>query len=376
MRVLCVLIVIFQQLITAHEYNALRFGKDDKSYILIEQDFSPLTSALSLCSWVKQMKAGNGPNYWLSYGVNTNPSELGFDDNAFNYLFSDATSHTKPTRTIGKWHNMCLTWSLSTRTKRVYYDGEQIGRETTPSGRKLKVPGSLLLGHLHDKYGVENIKSGYYFGGELYDANIFSTELSAAEVKEMFTQGRCAKYSQTFGENIFLSWRDILLKDRPGSVTEVELDECDTDEEKESDDRADENSQTWDFLRGKNFYNKIISKELLSDMTARLELLAGFNNHSIDDALIGHLQKDHSIGNPGNGKEEESEEEETGEAADSLSLLDTENWEFLRHKMFNNKVVTEELLSEITARLDLLVEFTGHRCDDALIEHLENYHSD
>ena len=124
---------------------------------------------------------------------------------------------------------MCFTWSFTTRTRNVYYDGQQIGTDGTRGRRKLNVPGTLLLGQLLEYDGVENIENGYYFGGELFDTNIFSTQLSAGQVKKMFTQGRCGNYSQTFAEDIFLSWRDILRKERTGNVTEVQLEECDTD---------------------------------------------------------------------------------------------------------------------------------------------------
>ena len=46
----------------------------------------------------------------------------------------------------------------------------------------------------------------------------------------------------------------------------------------------------WDFLRNKEFYNLLISEEMIS----RFELLEEFFGHRIDDALIEHLVKHHS----------------------------------------------------------------------------------
>ena len=190
----------------------------------------------------------------------------------------------------------------------------------------------------------------------------------------MFTQGRCGNYSQTFGEDIFLSWTDILQKGRTGNVTEVQLEECDTDhthseeEEEEREDRSGKNSETWDFLKETTLYNKIISEELLNDMKTRLNLISEFRYHTIDDPLISHLEKHHSDRKPGN--------DETDETADSQNLPDKDNWDFLRHKTYYESLITDVLISEMKRRLKLLKEFITHRCDDPLIAHLNKHHSD
>ena len=234
-------------------------------------------------------------------------------------------------------------------------------------------PATLLLGQLLRSYGVQNIRSSAYFGGELFDTNIYTVQLTADQVKEMFDQGRCGNYSQTFGEDTFLSWSEILDEDRTGSVTEVTLEECDTEhvhpeetEEEEEEEEGEEEEKeeeegTWDFLRDERFFNKIISSMLVNNITSQLELLAEFKNHSIDDALISHLKRHHPNQPIGNGREGEEEE--------------TEDWDFLTDKHFYEIVITEELISAFTDQLDLLAEFIGHRCDDYLIKHLNKHHS-
>ena len=378
MKVLFLLILVLYQglMTTGHEktYTSLRFGKDNTSYILIEEDMSPLKKEISICSWIKRMRDDwDDTQIWLSYGVSASAYEIVFSDMGLTLFLNHRTQYTEPTRTTGEWHSMCLTWSFTTRTKNVYYDGQQIGTEGTRGRRTLIVPGTLLPGQLLEYDGVENIENGYYFGGELFDTNIFSTQLSAGQVKEMFTRGRCGNYSQTFAEDIFLSWRDILRKERTGNVTEVQLEECDTDhthpeEEEEREDRSDKNSGTWDFLRETTLYNKIISEELLKDMKTRLNLIREFRNHTIDDPLIRHFEKHHSDRKPGN--------DETDETADSQNLPDTDNWNFLRHKTYYESLITDVLISEMKRRLKLLKEFITHRCDDPLIAHLNKHHSD
>ena len=308
MKVLIVVLVALSQLVTSHEikFTALRFGNNTDSFILTQPDLTPLRDALSICAWIKRSGDHNNVRqFWLSYVTSANLPEILISDTARSYFLQDITTYTRPNRTIGRWNHICTTWGYTTRIKYVYYDGQQIGSERTTTERKLGVPGSLMLGQLHYYYGGGGIRSNYYFGGELYDMNIFSTQLSADQVKEMYSQGRCSNYSQTFGQETFLRWKDVLLLERHGNVTDVEMSECDHTHPTEET-TTDGVEKKWQFLRGTNFYNKVVSEELISDIRARLELLEEFWNHSIDDPLVAHLEKHHP--NPVNDTSELEEE--------------------------------------------------------------------
>ena len=381
------------QLTASHEvtYKSLTFGKDNSSYILMSPDMSPLQEELTICSWIKRMSHHNSWNshaqLWLSYVASANQDEIVISDTGLYYLLGDATTYISQSLTIGQWHHICCTFSYRSRTKNVYYDGVRIGFEKTPSGRKLNIPGSLMLGQYHTGYGGGSIASNGYFGGEMFQTNIYSAELSSSQIQEMYSQGRCSNYTQNFSDVTFLSWEEILQQDRHGNVTEKALEECSTDhthptEEEETTEEEEEttedpdNSTSWRFLRGEHFYNNEISTDMISRMTGRLDLLLEFHNHTVDDALIKHLEKHHSDKVPGNNTEgvEDSESEEE-EETDSLELFLTDNWEFLTDRMFYMKIVTEDLISGMTERLDLLAEFSGHLCDDSIINHLEKHHA-
>ena len=356
---------------------ALSFGKDATSYISLDKYTNPLSESFSVCSWVKRERHdGSGTyQYWISYAVNQNNFEFGIADSGYSYLHNDATTYRKPNQTIGEWHHICKTWSFSKQERFVYYDGEVVGSEMTPIGRKLHVPGSFLLGQFHRRIG-EAIYEHRYFGGTLYDTNIFSIQLSASQVKEIFNQGRCGKYSSTFGEGIFLGWNEILLKERKGNVSEISLEECNIDlkekeEEKEEEGKDEDKgtagncTSTWEFLRNERFFKMNITVELLLNIKDQFKLLEEFKNRSINNALIGHL-KEHHFKQPA-GNETKGE---TGEEAEKVT-----DWEFLTEDPFFNKIVTEELLLDVTKSLDLLAEFIGHCCDEALIQHLNKHHS-
>jgi len=367
-----ILVLVVLLTVQSHEvsYTALRFGKDGESYVFMQpSDVNELTDSLTICSWVNRLSQHNDRyQYWLSYVDTSNRYEIIISDTAKFYLFGDWTTLTAPARSTGEWHHICVSWSISSRSKRVYYDGVQIGSETTPSGRKLGVPGSLMLGQCHYSYDGKSIMSGLYVGGELFETNVFKIQLTASQIQEMYTLGRCANKSEAMKQSTYLSWEDILQAKRNGSVTEVEMEECAHIHPTEETD--EDETGPWQFLRRKMFYNRVISEQLLDDMAGRLELLGEFYNHTADDALIGHLEKHHTDVGSGNETEEHSDEEKK----DSLDVLSSDSWMFLTTKTFYNKLITEQLLSDMTDRLELLGDFIGHVCDDALILHLEQHH--
>ena len=385
-------------LATSHSLSSLTFGIDTSSYILMQPDLTPIQEEFSICAWIKRVVDHNySAQFWLSYVASANYDEIVISDAATCWLFGDSTTYTAPSKTTGEWHHICTTFSYSSLTKRVYYDGVQIGSESTPSGRKLNVPGSLMFGQLHKGYGGGNIKGCCYFGGTMFGTTIYSTELSSDQVQEMYTQGRCSNFTEILSDVTFLSWQDILKEERHGNVVEHELEECDTDhahpaEDEDTDHAHLINSTSWQFLRGEYFLNKEITKDMISGMTGRLDILGEFQNHTIDDVLIKHLKKHHTDTDLVNETEDEhgaaeedgveegeEEEEEDGEEednmTDSLNLPRTDSWKFLTDIRFYNKVVNNDLISGMKERLELLAEFCGHLCDEFLIEHLEKHHA-
>ena len=54
--------------------------------------------------------------------------------------------------------------------------------------------------------------------------NVFSKELSAAEIKAMSDAGIGSNIEETYGEQRHIRWEDILLKPRTGNVAEIEVD--------------------------------------------------------------------------------------------------------------------------------------------------------
>ena len=168
-----------------------------------------------------------------------------------------------------------------------------------------------------------------------------------------------------FADNTVLGWEDILDHERTGSVTEIRLEACDhTHPTEETTEETGVETTIWDFLRTEEFYNNVVSEELLSKAEDRFDLLCEFTNHTIDNALILHLEKHHS----GNGTESEVGSE------DEDPLESVTYWKFLTGGSYYQKIITESLASGIKSQLELLAEFLGHRIDDPLIDHLIKHH--
>ena len=280
MKVFILLVLLNLHLVWNQEHTRtiLKFGEDGGSYIYMgDVDLTAMEDTFTICSWVRRMSRWRRSQVWVSYvGDTRKTGEIRIDVTARSFLLGSYTSFTKPTQVVGDWNHMCHTFNHATRTKQVFYNGELIFLGSANYGRFLDRRGTLMFGN--DHYGGNDPSVNNYFGGELYDTNFFSTELSADQIKQLYNEGRCSNYSKMFTDNTVLSWEDILSHQRTGYVTEVQF-ECEN-----------EDDSVWDFLRSEEFYNHLITEE----MASRWELLGEFLGYRIDDTLIEHLVKHHS----------------------------------------------------------------------------------
>ena len=168
--------------------------------------------------------------HWLSYttGSAEEDREIIISDSSNFILFGSETPLGKIFLTVGKWNYMCHTFNFSTRTKRVFYNGVQIGQGSTPADRELNLRGTLMLGNGHYiSDGRVHTDESSSFGGGLFDTNFFRTELPAHQIKEMYDAGICSDFAnQKLGHKIVLSWWDILDQWSKGPVYPNKLTAC------------------------------------------------------------------------------------------------------------------------------------------------------
>ena len=211
--------------VLSHDQQALKFGDDLTSYIMINPDMTPLEEAVSVCSWIKKLSPTSHNAVVMHYRTVFSKDEITIADTlGFAYLTGSNTRHSKiPPHS--EWYHFCL--SSSSGTNILYYNGDLVGVAAT-SGRKFSVAeGSIVLGQHHTTYKMEASfsGSGYSFGGEMSKMNIFKRTLSAEEVAEMYNSGICSDYEESLQDDIHLSWETLLSDEteKHGNVRPIDL---------------------------------------------------------------------------------------------------------------------------------------------------------
>jgi len=329
-------------------YNALTFADKMEGNFMFHPDMGPVERTITVCSWVKKLREAGTPT-WFSYATPQHSDEIAIsDDGHYNQLFdvwfslADKVDYHK---TMGTWTHFCFSWSSSSRTQRVYYNGSLIGSRETPSGNdQLGKDGILMLGNDQDTYG-KGVSVSNIFGGMLYKLNIFRKELLAGDILDMYKAGLCSNIEETkFDFARHIRWEDILLEPRNEFVTEVGTG-C----------KDEEPASRWDVLYEKQFYNKVLTKDLLEQLKPRWNMLENFLGSKITNEFIDHFKSYH---------------EDTTSSGNS-------NWDVLHEGRFLDKVLTKELLEELTktrSRWALLENFLGATVTDGFIEHFKSYH--
>ena len=197
------------------KYTALKFAYDSSSFISYIPNVNPLKNKFSVCVWLRKFDPGNKPCPFAYKGMEIFMTDSGYYNRLFGSTSLDGVLTSKFTPTANTWFLYCSTWSLVSRTFRVYVNGLQVGTETTPSGRRLQTGGVLTLGSYSPGGGNK-------FGGELFNFNMYSKELSATEVAAMYSGGLCTEIPEQLEEYRLIKWEDILKKHRYGIVLDID----------------------------------------------------------------------------------------------------------------------------------------------------------
>ena len=204
--------------------KGLKFGNEKTSYIEYQPDMRPFTEAMSVCSWIKKLRSADN-TIWFGYCMG---GEIVISDSgSWNYWWSNSAnwyglSEAVP---IGEWYHLCSTWSRSLDTVSIYYRGNLLKTSSKGStGVPIPLNGFLVIGNdCNGENGNNGAAGGYPFGGEMAKLNVFSKELSAAEIKAMSDSGIGSNIEETYGEQRHIRWEDILLKQRTGNVAEIKV---------------------------------------------------------------------------------------------------------------------------------------------------------
>lgn len=150
------------------------------------------------------------------------------------------------------------------------------------------------------------------FGGKLMKLNIFGKELTADEVAELYTSGRCSDVEKEHQEVRFITWEGILSRNKTGNVTEVdsgcpvpegtsqnETEEVDKEETEEKEGKhececPDKAYSVWDLMLSETYLNQTLTVEMLSELKAVWNVLDNFVGMTVTKGMVRHMKTFHS----------------------------------------------------------------------------------
>ena len=240
--------------------TGLKFGETAKDYVVFKPAMEPLEESFSVCGWVKKLRSSTG-KWWFAYSSSASPyRDIMIEDAGYTFIFNTVLDmRSKITASLGEWKHFCVSWSLSSRAFRFYYEGELIGTKETASGKKLPIDGYMVLGNEFDSFGG-GFADDNAFGGELFKINVFNKELTGAEIKEMKDGGICSELELGYGRTRYLKWSDFLLEERSGNVTEIDV-------------GCDNESSRWDILSTSPFLNKPLTQDMIDSLRSGWDIL-------------------------------------------------------------------------------------------------------
>ena len=201
--------------------KALKFT--ETGYIVFTPDMSPFVNKMSVCMWLRDFGSPGCCPTVFNYGpsnqvrIDSHARQIEMAEQGHNFQADLARVVTK-----GEWYHACLSWSSSSQYAWYYVNGELLGSVATGS-RTLSTGNKMVIGH-HSSY-ISPFQNSNSFVGEVSELNVYAKELTAEEVKRMFSGGLCGLWEEENEDVWVLTWEDILKLPRTGSVGEVSLTE-------------------------------------------------------------------------------------------------------------------------------------------------------
>ena len=225
-RTLDNMLLIFISALMSHvhsgrEQSALRFGNTVGDYIQLKDGIMDSSiSQFSVCAWVRTRFDADRPIV-LQYTVNGD-GEINLGSNGFYNMAVRGSLNLRDEYNVPdeEWFHLCWTWTTSTYILTVYLNGDVIGTKATGE-RELRTGGKMCLGNR----AQETKHSDNIFGGDMFKLNIYSRVLSSSEIQRM-SSDMCSVEEELLTSIKILSWEEILLSEKTGSVTKIPISGC------------------------------------------------------------------------------------------------------------------------------------------------------
>ncbi|XP_032419825.1 neuronal pentraxin-1 [Xiphophorus hellerii] len=164
----------------------------------------PEMYSFSVCLWIKS-SASPGLGTPFSYAVPGQANELvliEWGNNPMEFLINDKVAKLPFNINDGKWHHLCITWTIRDGIWEAFQDGVKQGNgENLAPYHPIKADGVLVLGQEQDSLGG-GFDATQAYVGELAHLNIWNRKLSATEIANL---ANCN--SKAFVGNVF-SWTE------------------------------------------------------------------------------------------------------------------------------------------------------------------------
>ena len=222
-RTLDNMFMIFISAIMSHVYSereqsALRFGQTVGDYIQLKDGImDSSTSQFSVCTWVKTtFEADNRAPVVLHYWSNGFSDIVLGSNGYFNKVVgTNLNLEDKYNVSDEEWFHLYWTWTTSTYILTVYLNGDVIGTTAT-NKRQLQTGVKMCLGNM----AMETKYSRHIYGGDMFKLNIYSRVLRSSQIQRM-SSDMCSVEEELLTPSKILSWEEILLSEKTGSVTKI-----------------------------------------------------------------------------------------------------------------------------------------------------------
>ena len=351
--VICFLVEPSQSIGDDKRFTVLKFGTTINDYVQFRNyDMSPFRNALTMCSWVRRAHTGSNNPIVLHYYTSSVYYEIKIsstgrynrvvDSTVVDYIQSKFTTH------VGKWLHYCVSWTTSTNTILVYLNGVQVASGQTRSSkhRQLRTPGTLTFGRVFPR-----TTTGYIFGGELFDLNMYTKVLSPAVISRMAARTVCGGAGE-YEEDRYrvFRWEQLLEQSRSGAVMEIDMrDTCELGKQLAQQinitagTQADLNQTREDLAAIKAQLNKVLAD--LNTAQQALKTVTSNLNRTEEEETEEDLKK------------KEEHELCTLKLEEARKFENISRFDVLFTSPYYNKIFTKKLLRQLKSSWNILSEF-------------------
>jgi hypothetical protein len=191
---------------TSYSPYALDFDSASGDYIDCGQNTNLDTGDLSASIWINKDSTGSGIQYVFNNNNGSSIAGFCFIVNNTNQVFINRRTRTKKADsgylnigfTEDAWHHLCFTYNDTSGAFEIYFNGNSVFT-ITASNQNYGASQNITIG---ENSGL----SGFNFDGKISNASIWNTELTQAQVSEIYNEGVPSNLKNHSAYSNLISW--------------------------------------------------------------------------------------------------------------------------------------------------------------------------